>query len=74
MVQNHFAVTNNIGAVSAKEEVWEVVGQLAGYAFSLLLLDALQKSGEAQHLLASMPAGGSTACSTREPALCSPAP
>lgn len=47
MVQNHFAVTNNIGAVSAKEEVWEVVGQLAGYAFSLLLLDTLQKSGKA---------------------------
>ena len=24
VVQNHFAATNNIGAVAAKEQVWEV--------------------------------------------------
>ena len=25
VIQNHFAAANNVGAVAAKEEVWEVI-------------------------------------------------
>ena len=48
VIQTHFATSNNVGAVAAKEEVWEVVGQLTGYAASLALLQALQYTGERQ--------------------------
>ena len=42
VVQTHFAAAgNNVGAVAAKEEVWEVAAQLAGYAASVALLQAL---------------------------------
>jgi hypothetical protein len=46
VVQTHFAASGNVGAVAAKEEVWEVSAQLAGYAASVLLLQALKGSGE----------------------------
>lgn len=48
-----FAVANNIGSVAAKEEVWEVVAQLMGFATSIWVLSMLQESGEltAQSLL-----------------------
>ncbi len=46
VIQTHFASANNVGAVAAKEEVWEVVGQLAGYATSLALLQGLENTGK----------------------------
>ncbi|CAK9861572.1 unnamed protein product, partial [Sphagnum jensenii] len=33
VIQNHFAVSENVGDVAAKEEVWGVAGQLVGLAF-----------------------------------------
>ena len=45
VIQTHFAASNNVGAVAAKEEVWEVFGQLIGYAASLALLKGLQFTG-----------------------------
>lgn len=45
VVQTHFAAAGNVGAVAAKEEVWEVSAQLTGYALSVLLLQALQDTG-----------------------------
>jgi len=38
VIQNHFAISNNIGSVAAKEEVWEVFAQLLGLGLSVLLL------------------------------------
>lgn len=46
VIQTHFAVSGNVGAVAAKEEVWEVCAQLTGYAMSVLVLEALQDTGE----------------------------
>ena len=45
VVQTHFAVSGNVGAVAAKEEVWEVAAQLTGYAASVALLQALEGAG-----------------------------
>lgn len=45
VIQNHFAASGNVGAVAAKEEVWEVTAQLAGYALSVALLQQLQDAG-----------------------------
>jgi hypothetical protein len=45
VVQTHFAATGNVGAVAAKEEVWEVAAQLAGYAASVALLQGLEGTG-----------------------------
>ena len=42
VIQNHFAKANNIGDVSAKEEVWETTAQLVGIAASVVLLSALE--------------------------------
>ncbi|GMH22979.1 hypothetical protein Nepgr_024822 [Nepenthes gracilis] len=39
VIQNHFAVSGNLGDVAAKEEVWEVSAQLVGLAFGVLILD-----------------------------------
>jgi len=39
VIQNHFAKSNNVGDVAAKEEVWEVAAQLTGLLFSVLLLE-----------------------------------
>lgn len=45
VVQTHFAASGNVGAVAAKEEVWEVSAQLTGYALSVMLLQQLQDAG-----------------------------
>ena len=42
VIQNHFAKANNIGDVSAKEEVWETSAQLVGIAASVALLSTLE--------------------------------
>lgn len=42
VIQTHFAVANNIGDVSAKEEVWETSAQLVGIAASVALLSLLE--------------------------------
>jgi hypothetical protein len=47
--QTHFAASGNVGAVAAKEEVWEVSAQLAGYGLSVLLLNELQDAGALWH-------------------------
>ncbi|KAL2902187.1 Protein root UVB sensitive 5 [Bienertia sinuspersici] len=39
VIQNHFAMSGNLGDVSAKEEVWEVTAQLLGLALGILILD-----------------------------------
>ena len=46
VIQTYFAAANNVGDVSAKEEVWEVTAQMAGLALSVALLSALEASGE----------------------------
>eukprot|EP01018_Ginkgo_biloba_P033317 Gb_18644 [translate_table: standard] len=38
VIQNHFAVSGNLGDVAAKEEVWEVAGQLVGLALGVGIL------------------------------------
>ncbi|KAK1419329.1 hypothetical protein QVD17_28494 [Tagetes erecta] len=38
VIQNHFAVTGNLGDVAAKEEVWEVSAQLIGLGLGILVL------------------------------------
>ncbi|KAH8505986.1 hypothetical protein H0E87_012990 [Populus deltoides] len=38
VIQNHFAVSGNLGEVAAKEEVWEVGAQLLGLALGILIL------------------------------------
>jgi hypothetical protein len=45
VIQTHFAAAGNVGAVAAKEEVWEVSAQLVGYGLSVLLLQQLQDAG-----------------------------
>ncbi len=42
VIQNHFAKANNIGDVSAKEEVWETSAQLVGIAVSVAFLSTLE--------------------------------
>lgn len=44
--QTHFAASGNVGAVAAKEEVWEVAAQMAGFAVSVAALKALEGAGE----------------------------
>ncbi|MED6168655.1 Protein root UVB sensitive 5 [Stylosanthes scabra] len=39
VIQNHFAISGNLGEVAAKEEVWEVVAQLVGLALGISILD-----------------------------------
>eukprot|EP00798_Chlamydomonas_sp_ICE-L_P020131 gene20131-26862_t len=51
VIQTHFAVANNVGSVAAKEEIWEVAGQLTGYAASVLVLQALESSGSSLYTL-----------------------
>ncbi|KAK9291085.1 hypothetical protein L1049_009272 [Liquidambar formosana] len=38
VIQNHFAISGNLGEVAAKEEVWEVAAQLLGLALGILVL------------------------------------
>ncbi|OVA02683.1 Vitamin B6 photo-protection and homoeostasis [Macleaya cordata] len=40
VIQNHFAISGNLGEVAAKEEVWEVTAQLLGLALGILVLDS----------------------------------
>ncbi|XP_041023011.1 protein root UVB sensitive 5 isoform X1 [Juglans microcarpa x Juglans regia] len=40
VIQNHFAISGNLGEVAAKEEVWEVAAQLLGLGLGILFLDA----------------------------------
>ncbi|CAI9097307.1 OLC1v1033698C1 [Oldenlandia corymbosa var. corymbosa] len=40
VIQNHFAISGNLGEVAAKEEVWEVAAELLGLAIGILILDA----------------------------------
>ncbi|KAF5747619.1 hypothetical protein HS088_TW05G00344 [Tripterygium wilfordii] len=40
VIQNHFAISGNLGEVAAKEEVWEVAAQLLGLAVGILILDS----------------------------------
>ncbi|KAI3890441.1 hypothetical protein MKX03_005900 [Papaver bracteatum] len=40
VIQNHFAVSGNLGEVAAKEEVWEVTAQLIGLGLGVLVLDS----------------------------------
>ncbi|KAG2448238.1 hypothetical protein HYH02_006823 [Chlamydomonas schloesseri] len=47
VIQTHFARAQNVGAVAAKEEVWEVAAQMAGLAASVAVLRALEASGAA---------------------------
>ncbi|CAM8927288.1 unnamed protein product [Rhodiola kirilowii] len=46
VIQNHFAISGNLGDISAKEEVWEVAAQLLGLALGVIFLDTpgVQKS------------------------------
>jgi len=39
VIQNHFAISGNLGEVAAKEEVWEVAAQLIGLGFGILIID-----------------------------------
>ncbi|KFK24653.1 hypothetical protein AALP_AA8G007700 [Arabis alpina] len=39
VIQNHFAISGNLGEVAAKEEVWEVAAQLIGLGLGILLID-----------------------------------
>jgi len=46
VIQTHFASrVGNVGDVSAKEEVWEVLGQVVGLACGVVVLDALLFGG-----------------------------
>lgn len=38
VIQNHFAISGNLGDVAAKEEVWEVSAQLVGLGLGILVL------------------------------------
>ncbi|MCL7050117.1 hypothetical protein MKW94_027152 [Papaver nudicaule] len=40
VIQNHFAISGNLGEIAAKEEVWEVTAQLIGLGLGVLLLDS----------------------------------
>ncbi|XP_010907965.1 protein root UVB sensitive 5 isoform X2 [Elaeis guineensis] len=39
VIQNHFAMSANLGEVAAKEEVWEVAAQLLGLFLGVLVMD-----------------------------------
>ncbi|KAH9736496.1 protein root UVB sensitive 5 [Citrus sinensis] len=44
VIQNHFAISGNLGEVAAKEEVWEVSAQLFGLALGILILINLKRA------------------------------
>eukprot|EP01025_Chloroclados_australasicus_P030878 TRINITY_DN3107_c0_g1_i1.p1 TRINITY_DN3107_c0_g1~~TRINITY_DN3107_c0_g1_i1.p1 ORF type:complete len:517 (-),score=38.22 TRINITY_DN3107_c0_g1_i1:1007-2404(-) len=53
VIQTHFAAkVTSVGDVAAKEEVWEVVGQLLGLLFSIATLELLEKSPSFETLFA----------------------
>ncbi|CAH2074615.1 unnamed protein product, partial [Thlaspi arvense] len=39
VIQNHFAISGNLGEVAAKEEVWEVAAQLIGLGLGIMIID-----------------------------------
>lgn len=39
VIENHFAISGNLGDVAAKEEVWGVTAQLLGLGLGILILD-----------------------------------
>ncbi|OAY79350.1 Protein root UVB sensitive 5 [Ananas comosus] len=39
VIQSHFAISENLGEVAAKEEVWEVTAQLVGLMFGVVVMD-----------------------------------
>ncbi|GIL51565.1 hypothetical protein Vafri_7534 [Volvox africanus] len=51
VIQTHFARAQNVGAVAAKEEVWEVVAQMAGLIASVALLRVLEETGSADGVI-----------------------
>lgn len=53
VMQQHFARNNNIGEVSAKEESWEVAGQMTGLLTSIAILTSLQESASWEPILGS---------------------
>ncbi|EFJ42799.1 hypothetical protein VOLCADRAFT_119273 [Volvox carteri f. nagariensis] len=44
VIQTHFARSQNVGAVAAKEEVWEVAAQMVGLMASVAVLRTLEGS------------------------------
>jgi hypothetical protein len=42
VIQGHLARANNVGAVSAKEEVWEVLGQTLGLLSAVLVINSFE--------------------------------
>lgn len=53
VIQQHFATGGNVGDVAAREEVWEVAGQLTGLALSVAMLQSLDSDGIESTLLVS---------------------
>ncbi|GIL86926.1 hypothetical protein Vretimale_15536 [Volvox reticuliferus] len=53
VIQTHFARAQNVGAVAAKEEVWEVVAQMAGLIASVALLRVLEERGSSDMIISS---------------------
>uniref|UniRef100_A0A061S062 Upf0420 protein n=1 Tax=Tetraselmis sp. GSL018 TaxID=582737 RepID=A0A061S062_9CHLO len=51
VMQQHFAISRNVGDVAAKEEVWEVAGQMSGIAVTVVLLKVLESHQSAESLL-----------------------
>ncbi|KAK9805694.1 hypothetical protein WJX72_012310 [[Myrmecia] bisecta] len=51
IIQTHFARQNNVGDISAKEEVWEVAAQLTGLGLSIAILKAIEATGNPSNVL-----------------------
>mmetsp|Transcript_31516 Transcript_31516/g.89460 ORF Transcript_31516/g.89460 Transcript_31516/m.89460 type:complete len:313 (+) Transcript_31516:636-1574(+) len=52
VIQQHFAKGNNVGDVAAKEEVWEVTGQMLGIAVTIAVLKLLEDQESVDAFLA----------------------
>jgi hypothetical protein len=54
VVHTHFAISENVGDVLAKEEVWTVAAELCGLALGVCILvkSVLQLFSSYQHILA----------------------
>ncbi|KAG2489606.1 hypothetical protein HYH03_011886 [Edaphochlamys debaryana] len=53
VIQTHFARAQNVGAVAAKEEVWEVTAQMLGLVASVAALRALEGTGSYEAVIGS---------------------
>eukprot|EP00873_Tetraselmis_striata_P038848 jgi/Tetstr1/459112/TSEL_004562.t1 len=51
VVQQHFSIRNNVGDVAAKEEVWEVTGQMLGLGVTVIILKVLETNQSIPTLL-----------------------